>query len=137
MKYKQIIGIIAMLMVFLIPLSFAQTQTDEICNFDYMDSCLIEMDLYESNKVYNMGGYDTLFSFYYLGWYQPSPFGQVEEQPLLLIVDGDTNGIRFLDTVYEGKELNFDNPEYDTDVVVDTILYDDGADVLYLVLVKV
>jgi len=135
MKTK-IITMMAMLMV-LLPLSFAQTQTDEICNFDYMDSCLIEMDLYESNKVYNMGGYDTLFSFYYLGWTQPSLFSHIQEQPLLLIVDGDSNGVRFLDTIYEGKELNFENPSYDTDVVVDTILYNDVDDVLYLVLVKI
>lgn len=125
-KQTIIIGLLLMLVVFTTSFSIAQeqkTRINEYCNFEYMESCLLEIPRWEKRKLYNIVEEDTLFDFYFLGMKDGKPMG--------LIIDGDTDEVKFFNILEEYGELIL-LPKQKTGITISTILYNDVDEVLYI-----
>ena len=115
-----------MLVIFTTSFSIAQeqkTRINEYCNFEYMESCLLEMPRWEKRKLYNIENNDSIYDFWFLGMKDGKPMG--------LIVNGDTEEMRFFNILEEHGELIF-IPKYKTGIVISAILYNEVDEVLYI-----
>jgi|GEM_PF-6073806 hypothetical protein len=129
---KTTIGIvIALIALAVIPVALAKqnekTRIDESCNFEYDEECVLEMPIYEKTKLWNIEDNDSIYDFYFIG--------MNKDKPMMLLVDGDTDQVKFLNILEIYSYWKLDNG-FNTQIYVDAILYNDVDNVLYIVFTK-